>query len=404
MFRIPSRGPRSRVGCTLLIAAALAAVSLPGLRAQELVEVQLAENPEFPDARLEKVMEVGSVDGSEETTFGWVSSLSFTLDHQLWVVDSDPVVRRFGLDGEFLGQSGRRGEGPGEYKQILGLGRSGTEMLVFDPSQKRISTLGSSGEFITSVNLPLASSLFGEGVFHADRSGRPYVKTILWDQFPQSDDDVVDPTYAWIGASRGMETWDTLRTGEPDGVVTLHFTEYAESLYQHNVEVRLGTSGEIITSDARNFALSGVINASGEKVRLSKPYQAIKVSAEERAMWERSKQRFGSRVASLQIPRHKPAFRDFRIDESGRIWISRHVEAEWRTGVLSLSGREVEERRFLEPPIWEVYTAEGRFLVRLRFPDNTRFYGARDEWVWGVRYGVYGEAYPTVMKIVGMGN
>ena len=65
-------------------------------------------------ARLVEEASIGVESGSQEYMFGQVVGV-FATDQHIYVVDRQlPRVRRYTLDGEFAGDLGRDGQGPGE--------------------------------------------------------------------------------------------------------------------------------------------------------------------------------------------------------------------------------------------------------------------------------------------------
>ena len=60
--------------------------------------------------------------GPEEYTFGEVLGVALGPEGTVFVADNQvPVIRQYGPEGTWLGDIGRQGEGPGEYKAIGGL-------------------------------------------------------------------------------------------------------------------------------------------------------------------------------------------------------------------------------------------------------------------------------------------
>ncbi len=80
----------------------------------------------------------------------------------LVIDDQDNIFRRFGVSGS-LGQIGREGEGPGEFRNIRSAGWFGDSLWVHDPSLKRITIFGPNYVLVrsfaepTTVRLPEAS-------------------------------------------------------------------------------------------------------------------------------------------------------------------------------------------------------------------------------------------------------
>ncbi|MEJ2240247.1 MAG: 6-bladed beta-propeller [Gemmatimonadales bacterium] len=67
---------------------------------------------------LEPELSIGVLEGADEEMFGSVRSLAVTDSGEILIVDAQvPAIRRFSPDGRYLGDIGREGSGPGEYKR-----------------------------------------------------------------------------------------------------------------------------------------------------------------------------------------------------------------------------------------------------------------------------------------------
>ncbi len=80
--------------------------------------------------------------------------------------DEGPVIKRFGPDGTFLGQFGRRGSGPGEF-QNAALMITRDTLVIHDSRQARTSTFTADGTFLqtwTSLCCEQRPLLAGDGV------------------------------------------------------------------------------------------------------------------------------------------------------------------------------------------------------------------------------------------------
>lgn len=75
-------------------------------------------------ARHELVPElsIGVFEGADEYIFGGVGAIAVSSAGDLYVYDYQvPVIRRYDRAGTYVRQIGRGGEGPGEYRQIVGM-------------------------------------------------------------------------------------------------------------------------------------------------------------------------------------------------------------------------------------------------------------------------------------------
>ena len=101
--------------CLLCLACMSGAIDLA---AQEIIRLPAADN--WLDADFEEVYRIGSLTGEDWEQFGSVRKVAFNEAGQLYVFDgqADRMVV-VGPAGEYLRGFGRRGEGPGEFRNAV---------------------------------------------------------------------------------------------------------------------------------------------------------------------------------------------------------------------------------------------------------------------------------------------
>src|SRR5437870_5627047 len=73
-------------------------------------------------ATLQAERRIGSADGADEYLFGRVSFVAVGPDGSIYVYDPQvPALRKYDVNGKYVKDLGRKGEGPGEYREIVGL-------------------------------------------------------------------------------------------------------------------------------------------------------------------------------------------------------------------------------------------------------------------------------------------
>ena len=70
----------------------------------------------------------------------------------------DGIVRLFDTAGTALGQAGRTGDGPGEFREISSGGWLGDSLWIIDGLLRRLTILGATGALVRSVALPMPDS------------------------------------------------------------------------------------------------------------------------------------------------------------------------------------------------------------------------------------------------------
>src|SRR5688500_6470978 len=72
--------------------------------------------------RLVQELRIGQLEGAEQYTFGSVDGIAVGLDGAMFVYDGKvPIIRLYDATGKFVRNVGRAGEGPGEYRDVLGI-------------------------------------------------------------------------------------------------------------------------------------------------------------------------------------------------------------------------------------------------------------------------------------------
>ena len=112
---------------------------LSGLAAEEVENDSSNLNGRF----LDPILRLGVVDGPEHLTFGNVGSIAPMPDGGILVLDDmNHVVRQFDRSGAFLGEFGRRGDGPLEFRDPVGLSTTpGGDIVVATRSGVKLFTL-----------------------------------------------------------------------------------------------------------------------------------------------------------------------------------------------------------------------------------------------------------------------
>lgn len=102
----------------------------------------------------ETVWSVGGIDGASHELWSFLSDAA-VVDDIIFAVDARiPAIRRFSLEGEFLGSVGGPGAGPGEFAVPSGVESSSNGLLVVDQSQRRITRFDKHGVLVGTTGMP----------------------------------------------------------------------------------------------------------------------------------------------------------------------------------------------------------------------------------------------------------
>jgi hypothetical protein len=105
-------------------------------------------------------LELGGANADPNTQFARVQGAIRLSDGRLAIVEfsTPPTIRYFGSDGTFLGQFGRAGGGPGEFRAIAAVYRTAGDTLVaYDPWQGRLTYISPTGTLGRMVRVDAGS-------------------------------------------------------------------------------------------------------------------------------------------------------------------------------------------------------------------------------------------------------
>lgn len=126
------------------------------------------------DLSLVEELRLGVLDGPVEEAFTEIRGFVTLDDGELWIGDG-ASVRRFTESGRFIGELGREGEGPGEFKGIAGMKRMPDgRVVVFDPWVGRLSYFSPDGSFLSSSPRAIGVVLARHELLEVDSDGNLY--------------------------------------------------------------------------------------------------------------------------------------------------------------------------------------------------------------------------------------
>lgn len=328
-------------------------------------------------------LRLGRLDGEVEG-FGYVTEATVAPNGNLFVVDEQvPVIRMFNDEGEYLGDLGRFGEGPGEYRSVRGVAISPAgEVVVWDFNSQRISWYDPDGTFLRSSRTQV-NSLVGAGPgLVVDHEGRSLLRTGGSRTLPG-------------GGREAVMKWARYdRTGAPGDTLIPPLREVSGHLPYFKIEtvsVPLSAGG-FLTGRNDEYRLVWPSRGGGV-TELSVMYESVPVKRAERRQIEdfSSCWQEGMAVEAGPVPRSKPAWKALTVDADHRIWVQRYAEAEHTPGVGD-RGR-CPGIEWTEPAEFDVFSASGSYLGLVRFPSTASIAHASGSRVWTRQTGSFGEHY-----------
>jgi hypothetical protein len=356
-------------------------------------------------ARLVETLRIGSLEGADAYVLGDPVALAAT-DTVIYVLDAHvPVVRAYDAKtGEHRLDIGREGGGPGEYGSPDGLALlPDGRLLVRDPATVRINEYAPDGTFLEGWAHPNGGGFHTYRPFYVDTTGTSWVTTL---------ENWGAPPWEWqlalIGVSPDGAITDTVpapRFGYEEAVVT---ASREGSASRRQVPF---TPQTVWSFSPRGYMVGGVTETYS--VYLFRPDAPVlrivgnaspvpvhpEEGAEQRERITAGLQRqYGSwRWNGPGVPDTKPPYRDLFVDTAGRVWV---VVSQPGEPVLSEADAAAEEQRtgqptlrYREPPAFDVFDAEGRYLGHVAPPPTLMVEPrplVRDDVVWGVEEDALG--------------
>ena len=346
------------------------------------------------------------------------------------VGDFRSTVRQYDSTGKYLRTFGRIGDGPGEYRHGIGSVAQLPDGRVLVAHWLGVNVYSSDARPLDTWRLPDTLSFSVGPRLLLDANGDVLVAP--WSVYRRPGETRV------IG-----EMYRFRPNGEYVGVITdprLEFAVRPDSFRMRAMRVPFAPAyhtawsqaGYFITGYGGAYAIDLRRPPAGQRrmwqagdpiVSIRRSTPAIAVAPAERDDWRATVTLFSrSRVSGgtpqwtwdgPSIPETKPLLRDLFVDQQTRIWARTSTTAVLRPDVKIPANpagphdgfdQNVAMKRWVEPWVFDVFEASGRYLGEVRFPDGA---GHPDGWpapafvavgdtVWAVTYD--SEAVPTVKK------
>ena len=153
--------------------------SLPAVRYSRIDRIQVGPTPQRQcGMELAEELRIGLVNGPEEYAFTQIDALLVGAEGSIYVVDlHSQGIRQFDRNGQFVRWIGREGEGPGEFRSILGIGAlSDGRFSIWDYGNRRITVYDSAGAYIEGIRV--GAGAYTSRPFQVDTSGTYFLKVM----------------------------------------------------------------------------------------------------------------------------------------------------------------------------------------------------------------------------------
>ncbi len=356
--------------------------------------VVIVENPDTPK-RLERwvvdmnpTLAIGAdLRASPNYQFASIRGALRTVDGGVVVADGDAdqsLVRKYGADGKYVATWGREGEGPGEFKSIMGMHRLPPDSVVIWDSQLDRLTVFDSGGSLGSTsrlqigNYALMGTIAGGGFLFAE------IRTFAFQTGVQHPDGYhrYDKTYrihdrsahpiAIIGPFPGQEYHNTITSTALRFAQLPYSRETWADTWKH-----LPVVGVSDTYELRAYQADGSLERI---VRLDRPPTPT-TEADRLAFLQADQEYARPDRANVPLASHLPLFDAIIGDELGCLWVRDY----------GLPGEG--------PTTWTVFDSNGAALARSEMPDNLRIWEIGQEYVLGSQVDPLGIQSLLVMPL-----
>jgi len=337
-------------------------------------------------ARLVEELSIGVQAGEPEYMLGVAATIWDDGDRIYYPDVSVPAVRVYDGSGVWLGDVGREGQGPGEYRypySVLTLddGRivassaesNWVDLFSPEPDFEHLERWGFSEELSAA-----GARLFNMLVLGVD--GTPYVRYLERD--PTTPDVLYDLRQGWrsIGPDRlGPVMWiprfeyeEYRNCYEPD------CSRYGILQFAPAPTATLTPEAAVVAGIGDEYRFE-IHHPDGTTTVVRREYEPVALSDEERDYWMARERAEGlmrnpdyRQSWSVEMPRVKPAFERLIAARDGRILVVREGPSR-RVEPCTEEPRPEEgdfEPCWASTPIWDFFGAEGRYLGQIEPPDG----------------------------------
>jgi len=283
-------------------------------------------------------------------------------------------LRFFDSAGTFLSRGGRKGKGPGEFEQVMGVwALPGDTLAVYDIATRRISLFNSGGTFVRQVDLSAAGFVAPMGMLDDG--------TIVGGGFSFNPDSMPaigsrhrNTLPVLLIAAEGNKT-DTMTTVEGMEMYTVQANFGGRSFpsplqVQFGMNTTLGGRGDRVYVGDNAKPEIKVYSRDGTLRRIIRyPYapvvvtEALKKAQEEsnlarwadnpfRGMPKEMMDQVEGWIRNATYAERLPPYETFFLDREGNVWVQ-----EFAPG---------------QPQQFQVYSPEGEFIVRTALPRDLR--------------------------------
>lgn len=326
-----------------------------------------------------QLLQIGVVDGLPEYQFENIEAVARLDDGRIAVADAGASeIRIYNELGEIVGRSGRPGDAPGEYRQIIAMGAGpGDSLWVYDFGNRRFTVLDDNAHAVRTVSVGGALSAVGAVGRLPDGS---FVVQEFWSSGAGSGEVrfglVREPAVVarlaadgsrldTVGLFPGREILVSSEDGRAVMSAPLFNRTMSAAIWNDHIVVGTQESFEIgfYTVDGQlewMHRVTGIdLTISEDDLRRAIEAELARVPEERRPMVRRH-------LESMAVPETRPAYGELLVDADDNLWAA-------------------EPTRYPQSPrYWTVFDISGVLMGRVDLPERFQLQAVGYDWALGV--------------------
>jgi hypothetical protein len=309
-----------------------------------------AESGKLQPIGVQEILHITDHD-TNDYLFGRLTGLIADADGSILVGDqAEKTIWQFTPDGDFIGNFGKEGSGPGEFGQFFNLSITRDDSLyVQDMMQSRILSFGrnSTGEWTYGSTIPLRR---GEGGFPSSLHKIDDQTFLVHYMLGVMSVDSNQKPFLQLADRDGERVGEKILELEPFDMHIVRSENRVMAItipLSYNQPYAVSSDGFIYTGFSEHFRISKYDLQGNHLLDIEYPVEPVPMS---RAEKEEAVSGFGESAAEVRarIPDVKPAFIRLLVSDTGDLWVNR--------------GQIGEES------VWYVFKSDGDPLYEIRLP------------------------------------
>lgn len=278
----------------------------------------------------------------EEEMFSEMTAVEVDNEGNIYILDrKESMIKVFDSKGKYVRTIGKKGQGPGEVNQPVGIRITpNNELLVEDVFNQRLAVFALDGKFLKNVSTAKALGLAGIAV---DSQGN-----IIGQQVVPSENKLIREVKKYGSDLNPLFT-----------IVSSDFPNILEgkiNIFRFLIFYVVGKEDHIFYGNPEEYEIK-IFNSEGKLVKkILKEWDAVKVTKEdEEDILARIPDVGGGFKDRLEFPKLFPAYQSFSLDEQERLLV-----------------RTFEKGKKKDEYFFDVFDVEGKYIAKILLKGEPR--------------------------------